>query len=313
MTSQTLELLTEIEGKSINAQQGLRVLGTDTYSFAQNLKTKVKTPVLEDGTNLWGTWLDSKTMQLYGGKSQEYDNRHVFKIDHDFDLSVIINSSINSNGSISIDETRYTPSQGKEFVIISESDLKGAEADYAVSAKDYESIKEQLARGEFKAEDLEKAGGFKINEWLAPEEVSTHAGWLELAVGKNNATEQDYAEASRFLKEDYVPKAESERCFRGDGKGLGFFVVTDEEDYAVRPWFVNNSDVRSYASGRGDFYYLGGFLRVLDEKSAEGGAQKIGYDEALKMVLETPFKDEKTPLAFLEKVTKHYQAKTQNQ
>ncbi len=39
---------------------GLRELVNDAYSMKQNLEARADTPVLPDGTNLWGTWLDSK-------------------------------------------------------------------------------------------------------------------------------------------------------------------------------------------------------------------------------------------------------------
>ena len=55
------------------------------YSMRQNLEAMVETPVLEDGTDLWRrTQLDSKDMQLYGGKNE--DDRYRFKIDSDCDL-----------------------------------------------------------------------------------------------------------------------------------------------------------------------------------------------------------------------------------
>jgi hypothetical protein len=254
-----------------NMQRGLRELVELTYSVRQNLRARVETPVLEDGTDIrTGTWLDSKTLILYGSVNR--DKRHRFKIDHAFDLSKIVNSAVNSDGSVSIDEETYTKSQGTEFIIIDKADVKGAEVDYAIRADKYNNIREQLNKGGYNAEDLEKAGGFKIKVGLTPDEIPTHDGWRELAVGKNNASEEDYIEASQFLKEKYLPQVKKEtskflkeRHRSSDGTHMAFFVSPYEkrceEGYKVRPWEVHFSDLGSNAYIKYDFATFGRFLK----------------------------------------------------
>lgn len=285
-------------------QQGLRELVDSAYSFRQNMDARIATPVLEDGTDLWADWLDSRTMNLYGGVNE--DGRHRFKIDHEFDLSKIIDSQLNPDGSISLDEQTYTQSQGREFIIIPKSDIKDAKTDYAIRADKYESVKDQLSEGI--AEDaLKESGGFKINIRLKPEEIPAHDRWLELAVGRNDAADSDYKSAAKFLENDYVPKARKRDCFP-DGAGMGFFVQIDVQDYKVRPWCVGSSGNWSYADGRGDFGIDGRFLRVLD-KSAAGAAQKPAYDAALKLILEVPIRNDAEAAALSGLVTTYRQAK----
>ncbi|MFH1316791.1 MAG: hypothetical protein ABII01_04690 [Candidatus Woesearchaeota archaeon] len=289
----------------VNVQAGLRELVESAYSFRQNMDARVDSPVLHDGTDLWKTWLDSRTMCLYGGVNE--DDRHCFKVDHGFDLSGIIDASINSDGSISVDKQVYLQSQGREFIIIGKSDVKGAEADYAIRVDKYLSVKGQLS--EINMEDLEKAGAFKIGISLSPYEIAIHDGWLELAVGKNTASDSDYREAAQFLKDKYVPEAQKNDCFP-DGVGMAFCVKTDVEGYKVRPWFVISSIDRSYANFRNFFNCNGLFLRVFDQIGAEGAAaQKPGYDEALKVVLGTGLRSEKDAAALLAKANEFYQAR----
>ena len=278
------------------AQKGLKEIVDSAYSMKQNLSARVKTPFLADGTDLWDTWLDSKTFNLCGGVNQ--DDRYRFKIDHDFDLSRIISAKINSDGSISTDENIYNKSKGTEFIIISRRDVEGAEADYAIRADKYKNIQEQLNKGEYRINELKKAGagGFKINEWLKPDKIPTHDGWIELAVGKNNASKKDYENASKFLKDKYVPLAEKRGCF-SDGTGMGFFVRTDVKDCNVRPWYVDDSNDGSDADFRNDFDYFGRFLGVCSKKSAEGAREK-------KKVSKLPYtnKDVDSKINILEEV-----------
>ncbi|MCK4784032.1 MAG: hypothetical protein KAV87_09795, partial [Desulfobacteraceae bacterium] len=261
-----LELVT-----NVNVQEGLNELVDEAYSMRQNLDAIVETPVLEDGTELFSTFLDSKTMNLYGDVKQ--DSRHRFKIDHAFDLSKIINAGVNSDGSISIDEHTYKQSQGTEFIIISGKDIKGTTTEYAIRTDKYEKIREQLNKGRYEAKEIEKAGGFKINESLKPEEISTHDGWKELAVGKNNASEQDYEKASKFLEYEYLPKAQQNQCFP-DGTGMNFLINAKENNYRVRSWYVRDSRDCSDADDRYDFDSSGHFLRLPD-KSTKGDVPQI--------------------------------------
>lgn len=252
-------------------QQGLRELVDNAYPFRQNMDARVATPVLGDGTDLWTIWLDSRTINLYGGVNE--DGRHRFKIDHEFDLSKMIGSPIRSDGSISLDEQIYMQSQGRGFIIIPKSDVKDAKTDYAIRADKYESVKDKLSEGI--AEDaLKESGGFKINIRLKPKEVFANDGWLELAVGRNDAVDSDYKSAAKFLENDYVPKAQERDCFP-DGVGMGFIVQTDVQDYKVRPWCVYCSSSRSIAYAGNYFGSSGCFLRVLD-KSAAGARAKTG-------------------------------------
>jgi len=248
----TLELI-----KNHTVRDGYKQLLDKTYSMKQNLIARVETPILKDGTNIWeDTWLDSKDTILSGSKK---DGHNVFKIEHAFDLNTIINTP---SSVISINEEIYKKSQGKEFVIVPKANIKKAKADYAINSKDYKDIQEQLNKKKCKAIELKEAGGFKINEWLTPEEAGTHDGWLELAVGKNNASKADYSKASKFLKKKYIPKAIANNCF-SDGKGKGFFIRINE-NYKWRPFYVDASFNRSVAYSR-SFSSSGRLLRVRAE------------------------------------------------
>ena len=94
-------------------QIGLEVLGNEAYSMKQNLEAKTEIGVLPDGTNLWQTWLDSRTIRLHGGTNG--DQRQRFKDDHSFDLASIVNADLSSDSSIPISEETYLKSQGAEF------------------------------------------------------------------------------------------------------------------------------------------------------------------------------------------------------
>jgi len=191
-------------------QKGLKELLDSAYSMTQNLKARITTPVLPDRTNIWEKSLDSKIMQVFGNVNQ--DNRYGFKIDHSYDLNHIINATINSDRSISISEDDYLKSQGTEFIIIPRKELTDAVEDYAIRQDKYERIRKKLNKGHYDAEELKKADGFKINNFLTPEEAKTHDGWLELAVGKNKANTEEYHKASELLKL-YVNEAKKKKCF----------------------------------------------------------------------------------------------------
>ena len=295
----SLELLTNVR----NVQEGLRKLENKAYSLRQNMQARVDTPVLENETNLWNTWLDSKTMNLYGGLNE--DKRRRFKIDHDFDLSMIVDSDINSDGSIITAGETYMTSKGTEFIVIGRSDLKGADNDYAIRADKYESIREQLGKGDYKVSDLEEAGGFRINDSLTKEEVLRSDGWKELAVGKNNASEKEYEEASTFL-EEYVSKAEDNNCFRS--RGMGFYVGKEVDWFKVRPWYVGDSINWSSADDGSDFVSDGQFLRVRDS-SDEVAAQKMSPESILDYLKFNPVEEENLAIGLLNEVNKFYQNK----
>ncbi len=278
----TLEL-----GKYNTVQLGLAELLQQANSMQQNLQARVDTPVLEDNTNLWSTWLDSKTIQLYGGVNA--DQRHIFKIDHEFDLSKIVSASISSNGSVRFeDNSVYQKSEGTEFVIIPKKDLLGAEVDYVIRTDKYAALRAGLDQGNFSVEELAAAGAFKINCDLTPKEV-LNDGWKELAVGKTPFSETDYNPAIALLQK-YITKARENNCFTS-GKGMGFYVRTDVNSSEARPWYVDNSNCRSNANDRDDFDNVARFLRVRrgasvsEPVSAAGGAQNQDLTTAYTTVL----------------------------
>ena len=266
------------------------------FTFAQNMDARIETPLLEDGTDLWARWLDSRTMQLYGGRSQKYDNRHVFKIDHELDLGIIISRKVESNGAISIDEKAYNSSAGTAFVVIKKEYIENAKCDFAIRADKYEKVKEQLTKG-MNADALMQAGGFKVNQNLMPDEVISYNksiaadnltfkdvsyandGWLELAVGKNKAAEQDYQSAIVRLAK-YTNKAKEMNCFNYNGKGMGVYIHAENENFDVRPWCIGDFCYRSGADDRGNFGGGGLFLRVRLGKVGEADAPKnTEYDK----------------------------------
>lgn len=243
-----------------SVQQGLGKLVDSAFSIRQNLEARVNTPVLKDDTDIWKTRLDSRTITLNGGTNE--DGRYRFKIDNDFDLSLIVDAAISLDGSVHFeDDSTYTNSEGTEFIIIPRSQIKGAQADYAIRADKYAIVREQLYR-KSTVRSLKKAGAFEINRQIIPDEVPKHDGWLELAVGRNKAREEDYVGA-RDLVQRYVSDAEKRNCF-SDGTGMGFFINTSQKGYKARPWYVNDSEFRSSVSSENDFYSRARFLRIQD-------------------------------------------------
>lgn len=273
-----------------NLQEVSRGLGKSAYSMGKNMLARVRTPVLADDANLWNIRLDSITQNHYGSLNK--DNRPRFKIDHEPDLGLIVNAAVNPDGSISTSQQAYEQSSATEFVIILWSDLNGATADYAIRADKYEAAREQIGKGRRKAEDLEKVGGFKINQWLKPEEVIrygaknaddltlrgikyVHEGWLELAVGKCNATKKEYLEAAKLLAK-YAAKAQEEGCFIDGTGGMGFFVNTDLRGYKVRLRFLGESGDLSYSDDRGIFQFINGQFLGLNGAGIGCRAQRRG-------------------------------------
>ncbi len=267
-------------------QSGLKEQKNTAYTLSQDLQARLDTPVLQDGTNLWQTFLDSRTMQLYGGVND--DQRHRFKIDHSFDLSTIVNADINADGSVTIEPTKYSQSRGTEFVIISREELNGADKNYAIRADKYNAIKSALnnsrqTKKKYDLTALMQAGGFVVNSDLTHEEVITtedktgkvtrvHDGWIELAVGKNNALAEDYSKAVDLLKR-YVPEAQKNGCFK-EGVGMGWYVETGSNGYKARSWCVYDSDGRSRADDWYDLGNLGRFLRVRGSRRRRRAPEK---------------------------------------
>jgi len=109
----------------------------------------------------------------------------------------------------------------------------------SISKEIYEQCKDK----EFSAKDI------KLNERLTPEEVLHHKGWLALCEGDEE------------LLKNYVDKAKEMKCFKYDGKGMRFYINTENENFELRQlcvWGFGNSS----ASGKGDLRGGGRFLRV---------------------------------------------------
>jgi hypothetical protein len=232
-----------------SVQKGLKELMNATPAFRQNLEARI------EDSGLFNNWIDSKTLNLYS-HNEKY-NKNSFKIDNSFDLNKIVNSEVSSNGSIKVSKNDYTASKGTAFIVFN--------SNYAIRTDKYK-------KG-MTLQEVKKAGGFKINEQLTPEEVLTHDGWLELAVGKENAAEDDYENALILLKK-YVSAAKQNKCF-GSGTGMGFYVQTDSKENMARPWGVDNRGNDSGADNRYSFNNGGRFLRVRLDKTAEGRFAKI--------------------------------------
>ena len=214
------------------AQESLERFSETVFTFKENLEARLKTPILADGTDLWKNLLCSKSVLFYG--DQNRDNRYRFKIDNNFDLNAIINSNINSDGSINSTENTYIQSTGTEFIIIAQEELKYQPIDnihsgtYAIKTDQYNIIRERLNGNGLTLAQLKRFGGFELNNELRPAEVLRHAGWLELAEDKN------------FLKK-YLCQAKKHDCFYANGRGMEFGVKSDINNYRVLPLGINNS------------------------------------------------------------------------
>lgn len=262
----------------ITILKGVDKLGKTAYSMKDNMVARLKTPVLEDGTDLWKTYLDSKDVNSYGSKND--DGRRRFKMDHAFDLDKIINASL-ANGAVPSSIGDYSASTGTEFIILDDN--------HSIRADKYVSIVDKLDKDDYSIDDLQDCI-FKINADLSTDQVIkydrskfdtseklneltwedieyVHDGWLGHAVGKNNASEEEYLEAAKLLAK-YALKAEKKDCFDGMG-----FCVNTGEDFVVRSWRVGDSDFGSITYSRGYFGSGGRFLRVLD-KVGEAGRTK---------------------------------------
>jgi hypothetical protein len=270
---------------------GLTQLMYSANSMGDNMRARIETPTLPDGTDLWSaTWLDSKDMAVYGGIVPDTGSRPQrtrFKIDQTFDLGRLVNAQIGSDGSIAINPQLYDQSTGTEFIVLAKNDVPG-KTRYAVRADKFEQVRKVLdergdARGEdsiyrrqgFSADDAKKLGAFALKEWLSPNEIIdynqrkrienlkmsdiryVHDGWLEHAKGA--FSDRDELKAAQLLAR-YVKKAAEKNCFP-DGKGMGFFAQPDEQRYNIRPWCVYLSNGRSRAVDWNDLDG-GRFLRV---------------------------------------------------
>lgn len=196
------------------AQSGFEELVDSAYSMREIMEARINNPVAKNKTNLWDTYLSSKTMILYGGFNE--DGMPRFKIDHSFDLSKIINANLLDNCVISIDKETYLKSEGTEFIIMYGDS-------WAIRADKYASAKKILDSAWHKTCELaEKVGGFRIgplfNCGIEKDEVCKSDGWKEFAVGKNKATAEDYKKAGKLLKK-YVSEAKKRNGFKKSDSG----------------------------------------------------------------------------------------------
>ncbi len=256
-------------------QQGLKALGNSACSMRQNLEQRIQNPVaaisgiMSYSQHVWHSQLYSKTFMLCGGKNE--DNRRRFKIDHTLPVHDVVAMVYGPDGSIPLDENRYIESQGTEFITIVETNIEGGlnpyQQSYAIRADKYDKIRELLNQGKCPKDALEEAGGFKIWQCLTPEEAAISDGWLELAVGKNRACEEEYAEASVLLTY-YVLKAKEDGCFmkahRGMDSGRSHDLTaqwgmqlavhtgrapTGHDIYGIKPLYLGNVHRRSEIGG----------------------------------------------------------------
>ena len=78
---------------------------------------------------------------------------------------------------------------------------------------------------------------------MREEEARKHEGWLELFVGKSNASQDEYAEASKLLNE-YVSMAKEKGCFSRGREYWGMdFIVGKFDTYSISPWFVSYNNI----------------------------------------------------------------------
>ena len=260
-------------------QEGLRTFWENEEilpSMRDILTARLETPLLPGGTDLWKKVLDSQDIIFYGGKNKE--GLYRFKVDHGFNIENIVNAEL-VGGAVPSDSDDYSASTGTEFVIIGKSGIKGDNKDYAIRADKYESIKEKLNQGNYKINALED-GIFIINKNLIPNKLIKYKkskkiedltwddiqyvndGWLEHAVGRNGASEDECLEAAKLLAR-YVLEAKEKDCFGGTRfEGMRFNVNTAEDGFVARHWYLDSSANRSNAHGMDNFYSYGYFLRV---------------------------------------------------
>lgn len=262
-----------------SVQKGLKALGDSACSIKQNLEQRIQNPfaiisvqdsvvpisdIRYSSRKIWNAGLYSKTFVLCGSKNE--DDRRRIKIDHDFDLTQIINGNISPNGSIPTSQEAYLESQGTEFILMMETEVEGGvnpfQEAYAIRADKYDKVREGLNQGKYPKASLEEAGGFKIWQCLTPEEVIRSDGWLELAVGKNRASEEEYAEASALLAQ-YVTLAKKNGCFRNTQHrapgliygakdvqwGMQLGIHSHHNNYEIHPLYLGNVHQRSEVSG----------------------------------------------------------------
>lgn len=247
---------------AVTIQGGLRSLGKTPPCMRDNLVARVRTPILEDGTDLWDTFLNCRDVNFHGHKNA--DKYYRFRTEHLFDIRRISNAEL-VNGAILYTRDAYLASKGTEFIIL--------DYNHAIRADKYARIRDRLIQGGYSVGALED-GIFIINEEMSPEHVIkydrsirpkelrwgdivyVHYGWLEHAVGKNRASRKEYLEAAKLLA-NYVLQAEKKGCFKKEG--MGYYVNTSDV-FVVRPWCLYYSKMFSSADAREGFHLGGRFL-----------------------------------------------------
>lgn len=183
--------------------EGIKELGSNAGDVRQNLMDRLalvckpQHPLEER--------LFSKTFVLYG-IPEDYSHT-CFKIDHNFPTELLTGKIDQRSGLDELPQgVTYQESQGSEFVVLGFDHKTGSwqlPNLYGIRMDKYERMKEQVKAGLTveTVEQLVTAGGFRIlgNEPLEEEEFVNHDGWLELAVGRNNATTADYERAKTLL------------------------------------------------------------------------------------------------------------------
>ena len=139
---------------------------------------------------------------------------------------------------------------------------------YAIKAERYYEVEHELRNDELSHEELLQLGAFRINDALKPEDVIQHAkgkpvddltmddiiyvhqGWLEMAVGKNKATPEEYLDAAKLLAR-YVSEAEKRGVFRENEIGtiMNLFVKSFVPGYTLCPWVISTVDDTRFTDG----------------------------------------------------------------
>ena len=277
-----------------DARTGLLNFGEDTPSFRDNIRARIAVGAGEElnseQKDLWNIHLDSKTVILWG--FDEIEQRYGFKVDHSFPIQKWREYSIFVDGSLNIEKKDFECSEGRLFYVVNSIELQSEGLEVAIRADKYRSIKEKLAEGTLTHDEIYGIGGFPFGQsaiWIGesevvanpklgeprtqfrigifppprftPEQILQHDGWLELAVGENNANLKQYQDAAQLLKW-YIFESKKTGHFSieyADGLGMAFAVVPESDEYSARSWVLEGSP-RSWASLRDKSNYDGWFV-----------------------------------------------------
>jgi|GEM_PF-4011858 len=264
-----------------NVLKGLHDLRSRAYGFCKNVEFRVFNDSAPDEQGIehdvWNEWLDSRTFVLYGGRDPRGLCR--FKIDHDFDIGfvdqIVAQKGLFFGESLPIDEKMYAESQGKEFVILPESD--SIDGTFAIRSERYDKIIEKFGAVIYGVVDITNLGAFRINSHLDFKEIFdprpseetkyVHEGWLELMARGNNSSDVEYMTALLIMS-GYLSRLGDHGFFQQDKethekkKGMGFFVETRVSRYKARPFSLGGVQDHSDAIPRYmNFTYKGHLLK----------------------------------------------------